>query len=75
MKKTILASEYNSKKMHIYDVKTKGKHPVHMIDGGSYLTENEEYYCSDECLHEHYTEQEWSEMYEDGGGENYWTEW
>lgn len=42
MKKTILASEYNSKKMHIYDVKTKGKHPVHMIDGGSYLTENEE---------------------------------
>lgn len=41
---------------------------------GYCIRNGEEYYCSDECLHEHYTEQEWSEMYEDGG-ENYWTEW
>ena len=28
-------------KMHIYDVKTKGKHPVHIIEGGEYITEDE----------------------------------
>lgn len=28
--------------IHPYDVKTTGKHPVHMIDGGNYLTESEE---------------------------------
>lgn len=38
------------------------------VDGGS------EYYCSDECLHKHYTPEEWDEMYEDGG-DNYYTEW
>lgn len=34
-----------------------------------------EYYCSDECLHEHYTEEEYLEMYDDGEGDSYWTEW
>lgn len=33
-----------------------------------------EYYCSDECLHKHYTQEEWEEMYEDDG-DNYYTEW
>ena len=33
-----------------------------------------EYYCSDECLHKHYTEKEWEEMYTDDG-DNYWTSW
>ena len=33
-----------------------------------------EYYCSDKCLHKHYTEEEWLDMYEDGG-DSYWTEW
>ena len=33
-----------------------------------------EYYCSDECLHKHYTKEEWEEMYDDDG-DNYWTEW
>ena len=33
-----------------------------------------EYYCSDTCLHEHYTPEEWEDMYDDDG-ENYWTEW
>lgn len=41
-KKTILVAEYDPKKMHVYDVKTTGKHPVHMIEGGEYLTESEE---------------------------------
>ncbi|MCM1130127.1 MAG: hypothetical protein NC310_00490 [Roseburia sp.] len=39
--KTILAAVYEPKKMHLYDVKTKGKHPVHLIEGGAYLTESE----------------------------------
>ena len=32
-----------------------------------------EYYCSDECLHKHYTKEEYLEMYDDGN--SYWTEW
>lgn len=34
----------------------------------------EEYYCSDECLHKHYSEEEWNEMYENDE-DTYWTEW
>ena len=34
-----------------------------------------EYYCSDECLHEHYTDEEYLEMYNGGDGDSYWTEW
>lgn len=39
------------------------------IEGGS------EYYCSDECLHAHYTDEEYLELYDDGNGDSYWTEW
>ena len=38
------------------------------IDGGS------EYYCSDRCLHVHYTPEEREEMYDDGNSESYRTE-
>lgn len=34
-----------------------------------------EYYCSDECLHKHYTEDEYLKMYDDGNGDSYYTEW
>lgn len=34
-----------------------------------------EYYCTDECLHKHYTEKEFLEMYCDGEGDSYYTEW
>lgn len=37
----IICAEFNPKKMHIYDVKTKGKHPVHLIEGGAIITEDE----------------------------------
>lgn len=33
-----------------------------------------EYYCTDECFHQVYTEGEWEEMYKDEG-DSYWTEW
>ena len=39
--KTIMVAEFNPKKMHIYDVITKGKHPVRLIEGGDYITEYE----------------------------------
>ena len=35
----------------------------------------EEYYCSKPCLHKHYTEKEFEEMYDDGNGDSYWTAW
>jgi len=36
----IICAEFDPKKMHIYDVKTTGKHPVHLIEGGELLTED-----------------------------------
>jgi predicted CXXCH cytochrome family protein len=32
------------------------------------------YYCSSACLHKHYTEEEWNELYTEDG-DSYWTEW
>ena len=41
-----------------------------------YVIENGmEYYCSDECLHKNYTEEEFEELYDNGNGDSYWTEW
>lgn len=34
-----------------------------------------EYYCSEVCLHEHYTEEEYLDMYDNGEGDSYWTQW
>ena len=34
-----------------------------------------EYYCSDECLHKRYTEEEYLDMYDSGEGDSYWTTW
>ena len=44
-----------------------------MIEG--YCIDDLEYYCSVECLHKHYTEEEYLEMYDEGNGDSYWTEW
>ena len=37
----IIGAKFDPKKMHIYDVKTTGKHPVHLIDGGLIITEDD----------------------------------
>ena len=42
-----------------------GTNEVYVVGDG------EEYYCSDECLHKHYTKKEWKQMYEND--EAYWT--
>lgn len=37
---TLIGADFDPKKMHVYDVKTHGKHPVHLIDGGAIITED-----------------------------------
>jgi hypothetical protein len=44
MKMKKLVAEFETNKYHVYDVKTTGKHPVHMIEGGEYITEDMEVY-------------------------------
>lgn len=39
------------------------------VEGGA------SYYCSEGCLHKHFTPEEWDEMYDDGNGDSYWTQW
>jgi hypothetical protein len=39
------------------------------IEGGR------EYYCCDECLHKHHTQEEYLEMYYDEDSQTYYTEW
>ena len=34
-----------------------------------------EYYCSEECLHKHISEEEYDKLYDDGKGDSYWTSW
>ena len=44
--------------------------------GWGYCVEcGNEYYCSDECLHHKYSEEEWVEMYDNGNGTSYYTAW
>ncbi len=49
MKTTIIGADFEPNKMHPYDVKTKGKHPVHLIEGGAYITEDDRQFdpCGD----------------------------
>ena len=42
------------------------------MNQGYCVESGREYYCSDECLHQIYTEKEWQEMYSE---DSYWTEW
>lgn len=34
-----------------------------------------DYYCSEECLHKHISEEEYDKLYDDGKGDSYWTSW
>ena len=55
-----------------YEVRICSECGCMMIDG-YVIGDGLEYYCNDDCLHKHYTEEEWQDMYEDGG-DCYWTE-
>ena len=41
---------------------------------GYCVSAGEAYYCSDECLHQEFTDEEWAKQYEDDD-ESYYTEW
>ena len=43
----VLVADFEYKKYHPYEVKTKGKHPIHIIEGGDYITEDMRVF--DEC--------------------------
>lgn len=45
-----------------------------IMDKGYLINGGDEYYCSDYCLHKHYTKEEWKEMYSDDG-DSYYTDW
>ncbi len=47
----------------------RGMNEGYVIDGGC------EHYCSDYCLHKHVTHEEFLELYDDGDGDSYYTEW
>jgi hypothetical protein len=47
----------------------KGMNEGYCIEGGI------EYYCSDACLHTEITPEEWLELYNDGEGDSYYTDW
>lgn len=41
-----------------------------------YVIENGlEYYCSEHCLEKNMTTEEFIELYNNGNGDSYWTEW
>lgn len=44
-----------------------------MIEG--YVVDGCDTYCSEECLHEHISEEEFNGLYDDGNGDTYWTNW
>lgn len=46
-----------------------------VMNSGYCIDNGAEYYCSEECLHKHYTEEEFLEMYDNGNGDSYYTEW
>lgn len=44
-----------------------------MIEG--FVVDGCDTYCSDKCLHEHLTDEEFNSLYDDGNGDTYWTTW
>ena len=44
-------------------------HEGYVIDAGL------EYYCSDSCLYQHYSELEYLELYTNDDSASYWTTW
>lgn len=42
---------------------------------GYFIENGVSYYCSDECMHTEMTDEEYLELYDDGDGDSYWTDW
>lgn len=42
---------------------------------GFCIEDGAEYYCSEDCLHKHLSEEEYNNLYDEGRGDSYWTSW
>lgn len=77
----IITLKYNPMGSWYIDEEEQEQHKRVCSHCGKYMNEGYcienglEYYCSDECLHKRYTEEEYNELYDDGNGDSYWTEW
>lgn len=40
-----------------------------------YVIEACDFYCSEQCLHQHISAEEFDELYADGEGDSYWTDY
>ena len=47
----------------------------HLMTEGFVIEGGLEYYCNEDCLHKNITEEEYLNLYDDGNGDTYWTEW
>tara|TARA_R110000868_G_scaffold103241_2_gene284373 strand:- start:9261 stop:9551 length:291 start_codon:yes stop_codon:yes gene_type:complete len=45
------------------------------MNEGYVICNGEQYYCTDECLHKHFTHEQWYELHENGDGESYYSAW
>lgn len=50
-------------------------HCGRVMKAGFCINQGEQYFCSDSCLYENYTKEEFDEMYNDGEGDTFYTEW
>ena len=46
-----------------------------LMKEGYMVGDEPEYYCSDECLHQHYTDEEYVDMYDHGRSQTCYTNW
>lgn len=44
------------------------------MSSGFVIESGLKYYCSDDCLHFDYTDEEWKTIYDEGNSDSYWTE-
>ena len=45
------------------------------MNQGYVIEQGEQHYCSDECLNKHISHTEYLELYDNGNGDTYWTDW
>ena len=45
------------------------------MNEGYCIEDGLEYYCSDDCLHKHISQEEYQKLYNEGNGSSYWTDW
>lgn len=46
-----------------------------IMQSGFVIDNGDAYYCSEECLHKNMTDEEYNELYDNGNGDSYYTEW